>query len=121
LLVHFFGADDHFLFEQLGLDVLEAGEAPAGGGHGFDQILLGLVGGLEVCEVGLAEGFELGSVFVGQDHVFDGELGVGRRREAVAEAVLGGAGAAFGGDRAFGFGAVGSAARCFSDGCLTDM
>jgi hypothetical protein len=67
----------------------DAAEAPGGGDDALDQEDLGGGGGLVFVEQGLAELFEGGLVFDGEDQLLGGE--------AVGEGVEGGAGFAFGG------------------------
>jgi len=86
--------------EQAGFDGPDAAQAPAGDGHGFDQIHLDRVGGVELLDVGVEEELEL---FVG----FGGEQD-GLGGETVAEAVAGRLGSAFRSGGAAGLGAVGA-------------
>ena len=86
--------------EQAGFDGPDAAQAPAGDGHGLDQIHLDIGGGLELLDVSVEEELEL---FVGFGGKQDGLGG-----EAVAEAVAGRFGSAFRSGGAAGFGAVGA-------------
>jgi hypothetical protein len=95
-----FGAARQLVGEQAGFDGPDAAQAPAGDGHGLDQIHLDRVGGLELLDVGVEEELKL---FVG----FGGEQD-GLGGEAVAEAVAGRLGSAFRGSGAAGLGAVGA-------------
>ncbi len=99
-------AADELGAEQIGFNTPEAKQAPAGDGHGFDQIHFDGGRGVELVEVGLAEVFEVFLGLGGQDD--------GLRGESVAEAVVGRAGAAFEGEGASGFGAVGAGGRGFA-------
>ena len=49
----FLGAARHFLVEQGGFDGGNAAQAPAGGGHGLDQIHLDAALGIELIGVGI--------------------------------------------------------------------
>ncbi len=106
-----------FVGEEGGFDVGEAAQAPAGGGHGFDQLDFDGAGGGEFVEIGIEEELEVGERFVGQDNGDGWEGGVadGARspdgstgRKSVAKGVLGGTGATGGGRGAVGFGTVGA-------------
>lgn len=55
----------HFVGEEGGFDVGEAAQAPAGGGHGFDQLDFDGTGGGEFVEIGVEEALEVGGGFVG--------------------------------------------------------
>ncbi|MEO8052151.1 MAG: hypothetical protein ABI833_17205, partial [Acidobacteriota bacterium] len=99
------GAARDFVAEQGGFDIGEAAETPAGGGHGLDQLDLDGGGGGELIEIGVEETREVGGGFVGEDDG-DGREGGGAGGEAVADGVLGGAGAALRSGGAMGFGAV---------------
>jgi hypothetical protein len=100
VFVHIFGAALELMGEQAGFDGPDAAQAPAGDGHGLDQIHLDRVGGVELLDVGVEEELEL---FVGFGGEHDGLGG-----EAVAEAVAGRLGSAFRGGGAAGLGAVGA-------------
>jgi len=69
----------HFVGEQMGLDVGDAAETPAGYGHGFDQIHFDGVGGLKALDVRGQESFVVFLGFGGEDDGLGGE--------AVAQAV----------------------------------
>jgi hypothetical protein len=85
------------VIENVGFDGGEAADAPTGEGEGFDEFGFDRGGGVELVEVGGAEGVEFGLGFVGEQNLF----GV----EAVFEGVLRRAGFAGEGRRAaFGFG-----------------
>jgi len=106
--VHVFGAALELMREQTGFDGPDAAQAPAGDGHGLDQIHLDRVGGVELLDVGVEEELEL---FVGFGGEHDGLGG-----EAVAEAVAGRLGSAFLGGGAAGLGAVGAGGFRFEVG-----
>jgi hypothetical protein len=91
---------DHLVVEHFGLDAIQAAEAPAGGGHGLDQVHFDAGGGLEIPEVGIAKGFEVFGGLVRQDNGFRGQ--------SVAGAVMGRCGAAVGCGGAVRLGAVGA-------------
>ena len=57
----------HFVGEEGGFDVGEAAQAPAGGGHGFDQLDFDGAGGGEFVEIGMEEALEVGGRFFGED------------------------------------------------------
>ena len=78
----------HFVGEQGGFYVGEAAQAPAGGGHGFDQLDLDGAGGGEFVEIGIEEEMEVGDGFVGEDYG-DGREGGIADGESVATGVLG--------------------------------
>jgi len=94
------GAGQIVLLQEAGFELQEAFETPAGGGHGFHQIALGLIGGLEAMEVGGDVAIKSFGVLAGDQH--------GRGAETVAEGVLGGLGFSFRGDRSVGLCAVGA-------------
>ena len=105
----------HFVGEEGGFDDGEAAQAPAGGGHGFDQLDFDGAGGGEFVEIGIEEELEVGDGFAGEDYGDGGESGVADG-ESVAKGVLRGAGAAFRSGRAVGFGAVGACGGGFLAG-----
>jgi len=107
-VVDFFGAARQLVGEQAGFDGPDAAQAPAGDGHGFDQIHLDRVGGLELLDVGIEEELELLVGFGGEHDGLGGE--------AVAEAVAGRLGSAFLGGGAAGLGAVGAGGFRFEVG-----
>ena len=103
-VVNVIDAGFHFVGEEGGFDIGEAAQAPAGGGHGFDQLDFDGAGGGEFVEIGVEEALEVGGRFVGEDEGDGGKGGVadGARspvgstgRKSVAKGGLGGAGAAF--------------------------
>ena len=106
----------HFVGEKGGFDIREAAQAPAGGGHGFDQFDFDGAGGGEFVEIGIEETLEVGGRFFGEDDGH-GREGGGAGGEAVAKGVLGGAGAAFRSGGAVGFGAVGAGGGGSGAGC----
>jgi hypothetical protein len=106
--VDVFGSPGQLIGEQAGFDGPDAAEAPAGDGHGLDQVHFDGAGGLELLDVGVEEELEL---FVG----FGGEQD-GLGGEAVAEAVAGGLGSAFRGGGAAGLGTVGAGGFDFKIG-----
>ena len=57
----------HFVGEEGGFDIGEAAQAPAGGGHGFDQLDFDGAGGGEFVEIGIEEALEVGGRFFGED------------------------------------------------------
>jgi len=65
--VNVIDAGFHFVAEEGGFDVGEAAQAPAGGGHGFDQLDLDGAGGGELVEIGVEEELEVGGGFVDED------------------------------------------------------
>jgi len=77
-----------FVAEEVGFDIGEAAEAPAGGDHGFDQLDLDGAGGGELIEIGIEEALEVIGRFVVEDDGDGGEGGVADG-ESVAEGVLG--------------------------------
>jgi len=77
-----------FVAEEVGFDIGEAAEAPAGGDHGFDQLDFDGAGGGELIEIGIEEALEVVGRFVVEDHGDGGEGGVADG-ESVAEGVLG--------------------------------
>jgi hypothetical protein len=107
-VVDIFGAARQLIGEQAGFDGPDAAEAPAGDGHGLDQIRLDRIGGLELLDVGVEEELEL---FMGFGGKHDGLGG-----EAVAKAVAGRLGSAFRGGGAAGLGAVGAGGFNFAVG-----
>jgi hypothetical protein len=108
-------AGQNFVGEEGGFDVGEAAQAPAGGGHVFDQLDFDGTGGDEFVEIGVEEALEVGGRFVGEDYG-DGREGGGADGESVAKGVLGGTSAAGGGRGAVGFGAVGAGGDGFFAG-----
>jgi hypothetical protein len=98
--VHVFGAALERMAEQASFDGPDAAQAPAGDGHGLDQIHLDRVGGVELLDVGVEEELELLVGFGGEQDGLGGE--------AVAEAVAGRLGSAFRCGGAAGLGAVGA-------------
>ena len=98
--VHVFAAVEEVVVVHAGFDIDEAAEAPAGGGHGGDELEFDGVLGLEAVDVAVEEELVVGVEFVGEDDVVGGE--------AVAAGVLGGFGFAPGGDGASGLGSVGA-------------
>ena len=72
-----------FVGEEGGFDCGEAAQAPAGGGHGFDQLDFDGAGGGEFVEIGIEEAMEVGERFVGEDNG-DGREGGGADGESVA-------------------------------------
>ena len=74
--------------EEVGFDGGEAAETPAGVGQGLDEFGFEMVGGLELVEVGCAEGVVVFGGFGGEEDLFGGE--------AVFEGVLGRACFSFG-------------------------
>jgi hypothetical protein len=78
----------NFIGEEVGFDIGEAAQAPAGGGHGFDQFDFDGAGGGEFIEVGIEEALEVGGGFVVEDDG-DGREGGVADGESVAKGVLG--------------------------------
>jgi hypothetical protein len=105
LVVDIFGAARELIREQAGFDGPDAAQAPAGDGHGLDQIHLDIVGRLELLDVGVEEELELFLGFGGEQDGLGGET--------VAEAVAGGFRPAFRGGWTSGPGAVGSGGLTF--------
>ena len=87
-VVNVIDAGFHFVSEEGGFDVGEAAQAPAGGGHGFDQLDFDGAGGGEFVEIGIEEKMEVGDGFVGEDYG-DGREGGVADGESVAEGILG--------------------------------
>jgi len=84
-----------FVGEGGGFEGPAAEEAPAADGHGFDEVVLVLGGGLEAAGVGGEEGVEAGGGFAGEED--------GAGEETVGDGVLGGVAFAFRGAGAGGF------------------
>jgi hypothetical protein len=103
--VDILGAAFDFGAKQVGFDGAEAAQAPAGDGHGLDQVHLDAAGGLELVDVGLAEELKVLDGFAREDDGFGAE--------SMAEAVAGRGGLSFGGDGTLGFGAVGAGGFAF--------
>ena len=105
ILVVAFGERPHAQaqIEVAGFEEGDAAETILSDGDAFDEIFLGLAVGAQVGEVGIAEGLEVGGVFVRQEGRFTGE--------GVDGAVAAGFGFTFGGAGASGFLRVG--AICF--------
>lgn len=57
----------HFVVEEGGFNVGKAAQAPAGGGHGFDQLDFDGAGGGEFVEIGIEEALEVGGRFFAED------------------------------------------------------
>jgi hypothetical protein len=81
-LVDFFLGEGEFVFEQAGFERGYAAEAPAGEGHGLDQVHFDSIGGLVGVLVGLEEAGEVLFGFAGEDDGLGGH--------AVLEGVAGG-------------------------------
>ena len=77
-----------FVAEEVGFDIGEAAQAPAGGDHGFDQFDFDGAGGGELIEIGIEEALEVVGRFVVEDDGDGGEGGVADG-ESMAEGVLG--------------------------------
>jgi len=114
--VNVIDAGFHFVAEEGGFDVGEAAQAPAGGGHGFDQLDFDGAGGGEFVEIGIEEALEVGGGFVDEDdgHGREGGRSIG---QAVAGRIAGGTGEALRGGGAVGFGAVGAGGGRSGAGC----
>ena len=84
--------------EELGFDAGDPVEAPLGGDHFMDEVEFDGAVGVELEDVGVEEGVELGRVLGGEDDGLGGE--------PVLEGVLGRASAAGFGNGSAGFGAV---------------
>ena len=84
-----------FVGEGGGFEGPAAEEAPAADGHGFDEVVFVLGGGLEAAGVGGEEGVEAGGRFAGEED--------GAGEEAVGDGVLGGVAFALGGAGTGGF------------------
>ena len=94
--------------EEAGFDGPGAAHAPVGGGHFLDHAELDPVGGGEAVEVVREQSLERLARFVAEDYAI-GE-------QAVADGILAGDFAlAFGGDRASGFGSIGSGRKNSSE------
>ena len=100
LIVDILGAADELGAEEAGFHSSETAEAPAGGGHGLEQLHFNGGLGLELAEVGIEERLESRAGFGGEDDGLGGE--------SVAETVAGRAGASLGSDGAAGLCAVGA-------------
>jgi hypothetical protein len=72
--------DGQFVVEQIGFKIADASQAPAGDGHGMDQLYFDGVGGVVAVDVGVEEKLEVVLRFT----VEDAELG----GESVAKSVL---------------------------------
>jgi hypothetical protein len=81
LIVDIFSAAHQLIGEQAGFDGPDAAQAPAGDGHGLDQIHLDIAGGLKLPDVCIEQELKL---FLGFGGKHDGLGG-----KAVAEAVAG--------------------------------
>jgi hypothetical protein len=57
----------HFVGKEGGFDIGEAAQAPAGGGHGFDQLDFDGAGGGEFVEIRIEEALEVSGRFFGED------------------------------------------------------
>jgi hypothetical protein len=60
------GVPRHFVVEQGGFDGGDAAQAPAGGGHGLDQIDLDAALGMELVGVGIEQSLEVFARFGGE-------------------------------------------------------
>jgi len=107
------GMAQHFVGQKVGFDGTDAAQAPAGDGHGLDQLHFDAGLGIELVLVGIEEKLEVFGGLVGENYVRKRDA---RRlgREPVTRAVAGRPGPALRRDWAAGFGAVGAGGVAFT-------